>query len=683
MTSTGRRAPLSFLLLGLLASAPAFPQAKPVPESSGKANAYYHAALGHLYAELAAQYGGRGDYLTKAVENYKLAMKADPETGYLASELANLYLQSGMLRTATAEFEDAIKKNPNDVNAHRILGTFYRNRIREGQQGRMNQEMLNRSVQHHITVSKLAPEDTDNWLTLGRLQKLAQNVSEAERAYRKVLELSPDQEDALTGLAMVYSDQGDNVKATEMLKRVTDKNPNPRTLMALAATYEQMREFKLAAETYRRALEMNKENTDLQRAYGQALFSAEEYEDARKVFEEIIAEEPNDLLSALRLSQIYREKKDFAKAREYAQKAKRLDPGNLEIQFNEVSLLEAEGKTQEAIQTLREVVATMPLRPDSAGERNNKMFLLEKLGMLYRRTEQTEKAVAAFREIIDLDPSTGSRASAQIVDAYRGGKDFKSAETEAIAALKKYPNDRLTKIVMANVLTDLRKFKEAEALLQTAFDGKTDRETWISIAQIHEKAKDFTSMAVAIDKAEKLSDTVEEKEATYFMRGAMYERMKKFDLAEAEFRKVLQLNPQSASALNYLGYMLADRNVRLQEALDMIQKAVELEPNNSAYLDSLGWVYFRLNRFDEAEGQLLRSLQRGSRDPTVYDHLGDVQLAQGKFKEAISQWERAVVEWQSNAPSETDEAEISKIQKKLENAKVRLAKESSAVPKQQ
>lgn len=681
MSRTPRGATPLLLTLAALLPAGAMQQprpaapAAPAATAGNRSAAYYHAALGHLYADLANQYGGRGEYLTKAIDNYKLALKADPDSSFLASELADLYLSSGMLRTATTEFEEQVRKNPSDVNSRRILGRFYMARIRDGQQGRMNEEMLKKALEQYVAVSTLAPADIDNWTLLGRLHKLAQNSAQAEAAYKKALDIDPGSEDALTGLAMVYSDNGDNTQASLLLKRVTDKNPSLRTLTALAATYEQMKEYKLAAETYRRALELNKENTDLKRAYGQALFAADDNDAAKAIFEEILSEEPNDLLACLRLSQIYRDKKDYAKAREFAQRAKKLDPNNLEIQFNEVNLLEAEGKTQEATQVLREAIAGMPLRPDSQGERNNKMFLLEKLGMLYRSANQTDKAVAAFREIIDLDPTTGPRASAQIVDAYRGGKNFQLAETEAAAALKKYPNDRLTKVVMANVLTDLARFKDADSLLRTAFDGKSDRETWIAIAQVHEKAKDFAEMGKAIDQAEKLSDTPEEKEAVTFMRGAMYERMKKFELAEAEFRKVLAANPTSAAALNYLGYMYADRNVKLNEALEMITKAVDQDPNNAAYLDSLGWVYFRLSRFDEAVEQLNRSLQRGSGDPTVHDHLADVFFTQGKLKEAISQWERAIHEWKTNAPSEIDQAELTKIEKKLEDARVKLAKE--------
>ena len=679
MIWNSRLLPLAGAVLLVLAAASASAQSPGTPQPKpNRASAYYHAAMGHLYSELAAQYGGRGEYVGKAIENYKLAMRYDPETGSLAQELAELYLQTGQIRSAVNEFEDVVKRNPEDVNGHRILGRLYAARIRgDGQQARINEESLKQAIAQHEKVGEMAPRDLENWLMLGRLYKLAQNSNASEKAYKKALAMEPENEDALTGLAMVYSDLGDTAGASQVLKRVAEKNPSLRTLTALAAAYEQLKDYKAAAETYGRALELSKD-PDLKRARAQALFSAEDLDQAVTVFEELAAEDPNDLLAVLRLSQIYRQKRNFGKAEEYAKRATKLDPNNLEIQYNEVSLLEAEGKSGEAIARLKEILGAMPKKADSISEKSNRMILLERLGILYRLSDQTANAVAAFREIIELDPEAGGRAHAQIIDALRAGKDYAAAEKEAKLALQKYPNDRLVKTVVASVYSDLGRFKEAEATLKTLLDGKGDRETWISISQIQEKAKNFPEMSKAIDEADKLSKSEEEKENIYFMRGAMYERMKKFDLAEEEFRKALKLNPQSASALNYLGYMLADRNVRLPEALEMVQKAVTLEPGNGAFLDSLGWVFFRLNRLDDAAENLRQSIARSGRDATVHDHLGDVYNSQSKLKEAIAQWERAVQEMHASAPSDVDPAEVAKIQKKLESAKVRQAKETGS-----
>jgi tetratricopeptide (TPR) repeat protein len=154
----------------------------------------------------------------------------------------------------------------------------------------------------------------------------------------------------------------------------------------------------------------------------------------------------------------------------------------------------------------------------------------------------------------------------------------------------------------------------------------------------------------------------------------MYERMKKFDLSEAEFRKVLQLDPDNAGAMNYLGYMLADRNVRLDEAFQLIKKAVDQDPNNGAYLDSLGWVYYRQGKFSEAEGVLVKAVERAGGDATVHDHLGDVYFKLGKTRDAVTQWQSSLREYQKPG-SEADPDEVAKVSKKLDDARVKLAKE--------
>ncbi|MEJ7607210.1 MAG: tetratricopeptide repeat protein [Bryobacteraceae bacterium] len=310
------------------------------------------------------------------------------------------------------------------------------------------------------------------------------------------------------------------------------------------------------------------------------------------------------------------------------------------------------------------------------------MVLLERLGSMYRNHEQYAKAIEVFRQIGELEPNFAGRAAAQIADTYRSAKDLTKALEEANAAAKKYPDDKVLRAVRASLLAETGKADEAAAEIRKMLDGKNDRETYITLAQVYEKAKNYTEMANAIDAADKLSTSNEEKESISFMRGAMYEKLNKHDLAEAEFRKVLSLNPKNVSALNYLGYMLADRGVRLPEALDLIKQAVAQEPTNGAYLDSLGWVYFRLGDLEKAEENLRRAIQYFSKDPTVHDHLGDVLFKQGKLKDSIAEWEKSLVEWQHASPSENDPAEVAKVSKKLEGAKVRLAKETRA-PKQQ
>jgi len=313
-------------------------------------------------------------------------------------------------------------------------------------------------------------------------------------------------------------------------------------------------------------------------------------------------------------------------------------------------------------------------RTYSEAESRARSRILDEYGILSRSVEKYPQAIDAFRQLAALGGEFGSRGTLQIIDTYRQSKDFATALKEAEAAVKKYPDERALKVERATVLAESGKVDEGAAELRALMPGDRARETHLALAQLFEKAKRFPEMGKELDEAEKLSTTDDDKETIHFMRGAMYERMKKFDQSEAEFRKVLEMNPDNANAMNYLGYMLADRSVRLDEAYDLIKKAIDREPNNGAYLDSLGWVYFRQGKLNDAEGVLVKALDRIGTDPTVHDHLGDVYFKLGKTRDAISQWQASLKEYQKSQ-SDSDPDDVAKVTKKLDDARVRLAKE--------
>ncbi len=668
-----QRVALLFLLAVVLGAGQGAPGA--ASEVDSRATAYYHFSMGHLYAELAGMYGNRSEYVDKAIEHYKAALKADPGAAFLAEELTDLYIQAGRLRDAVVEAEQMLARDPGNVEAHRILGRIYSRMIGDPAQGRLDEGMLRRAIEQFQKVTEKDPSDAEAFVTLGRLYRLAQNSVEAEKAFQKALELDPDNEYALHGLALLYSDLGDTKTAVQMWERLAQRNPHPRIFRALAATLSEARDYSGAVAALRRALELAPKDTEIKRELAENLLLKGDYNEAATLYRELADANPRDAQYPLRLSQIYRQQGDLKKAREAHERARALDPGSLEVQYNEVNLLEAEGQLAGAIARLKEILNSTARVAYAPPERANRVMLLERLGLMYRANEQPSEAVEAFRQMAQLDADLGARAAAQIIETYRAAKQFAQAEQEAERAFKQYPNDRMLRLVRASLLADLGRGAEAVAEVKRLLDGSKDRETYLALAQICEKTKDFAGMAAALDEAERLSQSDEEREVVFFMRGAMYERMKKYDQAEAEFRRVLKMNPRNASALNYLGYMFADREVNLEEALELIQRAVELEPNNGAYLDSLGWVYYRLGRLDEAERYLRLALERVPRDPTVNDHLGDVLYRQGKIKEAIAQWQISLKEWEAGSKAELEPDEVAKIQKKLEGAKSRLAKD--------
>ena len=105
----------------------------------------------------------------------------------------------------------------------------------------------------------------------------------------------------------------------------------------------------------------------------------------------------------------------------------------------------------------------------------------------------------------------------------------------------------------------------------------------------------------------------------------------------------------------------------------LIQKALEQEPFNGAYMDTLGWLYYRMGRLADAETNLMQALERVPHDPTMRDHLAEVLFQRSKYKEAVTQWEASLKEWQSSSPADMDQAEITKVRGKLDSARSRVA----------
>jgi tetratricopeptide (TPR) repeat protein len=443
----------------------------------------------------------------------------------------------------------------------------------------------------------------------------------------------------------------------------------------LAQNYESMKEWALAAEAFKKASDLEPTQLEFKNFEAHDLTLATQYDEAVKVYQEVADAKPLEADPYIRMAEIRQAQKNTEEARRLIDKAKEIDKYNPEVRRFDALLLADEGKLPDAITALKGVI-DMTAKPNyDVQQKGARAGLFYELGGLYRRNEQYDQAVESFKQMSSLDPDQASESAVQIIETHRESKEYAKAQQEAEVALAKFPNDSRVHSVCAQLYSDQGKTDAAVAELRKMLDGKSDLETYLQIAETYQRGHNYVESAKALDSAEKLAKDDKAKAGVFFTRGALYEREKKFDLAEKEFRRVLDADPKNASALNYLGYMLADQNMRLPEAQDYIKRAVDLEPTNYAFLDSLGWVYFRLNKLDEAEQQLSHSLQLMAKDPTIHDHLGDVYFKQGKLKLAISQWQSSLKEWSSSAPSDVEPEEVAKVQKKLDGARVRLAKE--------
>jgi tetratricopeptide (TPR) repeat protein len=306
---------------------------------------------------------------------------------------------------------------------------------------------------------------------------------------------------------------------------------------------------------------------------------------------------------------------------------------------------------------------------------------LERLGTIYRDQGNYPAAIEPFREIVALGNDENiERGYQQIIDTWREAKEWQKATDAAKEAVQKLPNSRDLKMVLAAQQADMgdadKALKDVRAMLKG--DGKSnsdDRQVYITLAQMNTRLRRFSDAEQALDKAEQLSSKPDDKQYVWFLRGSTFERAKRYPEAEEQFKKVLASDPDHPSALNYLGYMLADQNTKLEEALGYIKHAVDLDPSNGAYLDSLGWAYFRLGKYEQAEDNLLKASQKINTDPTVHDHLGDLYQKTGRLKLAATNWERAITEWNRTIAAEVDPADQARVQKKLDSAKMKLARE--------
>jgi tetratricopeptide (TPR) repeat protein len=402
-------------------------------------------------------------------------------------------------------------------------------------------------------------------------------------------------------------------------------------------------------------------------------------------FERILKADPEDGATYLRLAQLDRQegrydqaRKELERARAAAQASEAKSQEDMRIQFELALLEDAAGNQDKAIELLQGLVKSSERAEDqyTPGEASNHALFLERLGLIYRAQRKYEPAMQAFRQIVALGKDQAALGEQLIVDTLRQTHELPKALEEVDAAAQKYPEERPLRILRAYVIGEMGRVDEAVKQLQGLMNNTpADRELYVSVATVYSQAKQYAEAEQAANKALAQSSKPEEQEYARFLLGSIYERQKKYDLAEEQFKKVLAANPFNASAANYLGYMLADRGVRLEESLKYIQKAVQLEPNNGAYLDSLGWAYYKMNRCDLAAPHLEKAVRLISDDPTIREHLGYLYLRMGEETQAEQEWERALKDWPQAVSSDFDAEQAAQLQKELEQLKLRLAKQ--------
>jgi len=310
------------------------------------------------------------------------------------------------------------------------------------------------------------------------------------------------------------------------------------------------------------------------------------------------------------------------------------------------------GRTDEALAAYEELLkargipptSDQPLTADS--DREFARNALQNILNVQRQAGRTNDALNTLERMRRLTGANNPQFDFYSIELLREQGKRREALEAARAARLKYPALSEFLRLEAETLAALGQVEEGATLLRARLSGKLedDYPAYLSITNLYLQAGRGKE---AVETARKLlaltpPDQPQLVMQSLFMLSSAQERAGDTKGAEESLRRVLAKDPNNATALNNLGYFLTERNERLPEALDMIKRAVEAEPTNSSFLDSLGWVYFKLGQLDEAERHLTDAARRSTRSATIQEHLGDLHQKRGQLEQARAAWRKAL-----------------------------------------
>jgi Flp pilus assembly protein TadD len=291
-------------------------------------------------------------------------------------------------------------------------------------------------------------------------------------------------------------------------------------------------------------------------------------------------------------------------------------------------------------------------------------LLLPHLGFAYQELGQFDKAIASFEEARRLAPKDPT-LTGYLIEANMAAKKYSAAADLARTARADHPDDLRLARLEAQALRHSGKGDQGIAVLEDSLKKHADDPiAHIALAQIY---ADLDRGPQAVKVLQDAQAKFPADSSIIFELGAVYDKQKKFPEAEAAFKQLLAREPQNSAALNYLGYMLAERGERLEESVDLVKQALQIEPDNGSYLDSLGWAYFKADKLDLAETNLRRAADQLKANSVIQDHYAEVLFKLQRYDDAIAAWTRAL-------NGDGDSINRTDIDKKIRAAKQKLPK---------
>jgi tetratricopeptide (TPR) repeat protein len=628
-----------FLLLTLTVSNAGDP-------SANRAVAFYHFCL-------AQQAIFRRDVVTALAELRK-ARDIDPGSGEIHAHIAQLLWETGKLEESLKEAEEAVRVEPGSAKAQLVLAQSL------SSWGGADADALRKAAQAYEEYARLEPMDVEALAHLADIYRRIEDHKSAVFAWERLIELMPDNLEAYLRLGQHLLALKETERAEKILARALELDPESLSAyLSLADIYAQAEQSAEAIAVMRKALEIDPDNVRVRLHLAEMLFYADRHAEASSEADEVLRIDPSNRYALGIKGQALRESNDLTGAEDAVTRLLARYPSEILGLYLKVTIEEARHDWAAAAAAIEAALARK--RDGEQLDQTNqadRRFLVH-LGFAYQqlgRQADAAKAFARALKIGEYDP----RLAAQEVDAWIRADDLETALARARAASGLSPDDAGLAALEAEVLFKRGDTSAAGSIIERLLQrGGEDAATLLEAAGYYrrirelDRAEEILRQALAIEP---------QRLVTLLQLGSVLERQRRFDEAEEVFRAALAIEPDAAVVLNYIGYMNADRGVRVEEALALIEKALAIDPENGAYLDSLGWALYRLGRLEEAERHIRRAISKTGRNAVVLDHLGDVLIKRGRARDAVESWRQAL-----NGDDEEQELNRLHVERKIQD----------------
>jgi tetratricopeptide (TPR) repeat protein len=590
----------------------------------------------HLYS-LAQQALLARDYVI-ALEFLERAVERDASAEILL-ELARLRFALSDLNQAGDLARRLVESNPSLPGAYRLLGDIHSSLAREGMDPEDN---LPRAVESYRAALQVDPADGDACQALAELYYHSGRLQEAGDLLTSFSSIKPLDPSMSLLLGKVFTRTSRHDEAEQILTRLIARFPrNIEASDTLARLYEDRGRYAEAIELYHRMKRGSAPTAYLQRQIGILHLRADQFEDAIRELEVGQGLDSRDTRGLLALAQAYEGAGRVTDALRAYDQVIETGGDQVEARFLRAQLQQSEGESDAARSGFESLIQMAGEHPDSTKLDATVMSLAySQIGLLDLQRRDYVAAVSAFSRALEFSPNPEPELFLLLGRSSLDGGKTEEAQRVFEDATRRHPANLDLAVFEGEILIAQGNLSRAHRVYTSLLEKHgASSEAYLKISEALLRRERFQEADTFSEEGTRLHPT---DGALFFARGAANERMGRIVAAERYLSNSIQLNPRNAMALNYLGYMMADRGVKLHDSIRYVERALEIDPKNPAYLDSLGWAQFKLSLYGPAEENLRAAARYDPSDPTIREHLGDLYAATGRVQLAIREWENAL-----------------------------------------